>query len=116
MPSFDIVSEVDMPSLKNALDVAGRKIGARHDFKDTAAAAELSDKTIWVHGDSDFQIDQVERLVLPELTAKKNDIKCLEKGSVQKVSGNKVKVDFKVKVGIEQELAKKIVKLIKERR
>lgn len=114
MPSFDIVSEVDIVALKNALDVAGRKIGNRHDFQGTSAAVELNDKTIVMHGDSDFQLDQIERVVLPELTAKKIDIKCLEKGSVQKVSGNKVKLEVKVRVGVEQELAKKVVRLLKD--
>lgn len=114
MPSFDVVSEVEMVALKNALDVAGRKIGNRHDFQGTSAAVELNDKTIVMHGDSDFQLDQIERVVLPELTAKKIDIKCLEKGAVQKVSGNKVKIEVKVRVGVEQELAKKIVKLLKD--
>ena len=114
MPSFDVVSEVEMVALKNALDVAGRKIGNRHDFQGTSAAVELNDKTIVIHGDSDFQLDQIERVVLPELTAKKIDIKCLEKGAVQKVSGNKVKIEVKVRVGVEQELAKKIVKLLKD--
>ncbi|HEY5763845.1 MAG TPA: YajQ family cyclic di-GMP-binding protein [Rhodocyclaceae bacterium] len=114
MPSFDIVSEVDIVALKNALDVSGRKIGNRHDFQGTSAAVELNDKTIVIHGDSEFQLDQIERVVLPELTAKKIDIKCLEKGSVQKVSGNKVKLEIKVRVGVEQELAKKVVRLLKD--
>jgi hypothetical protein len=114
MPSFDVVSEVEMVALRNALDVAGRKIGNRHDFQGSSAAVELNDKTIVMHGDSDFQLDQIERVVLPELTAKKIDIKCLEKGAVQKVSGNKVKIEVKVRVGVEQELAKKIVKLLKD--
>lgn len=114
MPSFDIVSEVDLVALKNALDVAGRKIGTRHDFQGTSAAVELSDKVIVVHADSDFQLDQIERVLLPELTAKKIDIKCIERGTPQKVSGNKLKVDLKVRVGVEQDLAKKIVKLLKD--
>ena len=92
MPSFDVVSEVEMVALKNALDVAGRKIGNRHDFQGTSAAVELNDKTIVIHGDSDFQLDQIERVVLPELTAKKIDIKCLEKGAFQNVSNNKIKI------------------------
>jgi uncharacterized protein YajQ (UPF0234 family) len=114
MPSFDVVSEVDMVALKNALDVAGRKIGNRHDFQGTSAAVELNDKLIVLHGDSEFQLDQIERVVLPELTAKKIDIKCLERGALQKVSGNKLKVELKVRVGVEQELAKKVVRLLKD--
>lgn len=114
MPSFDIVSEVDQIQLKNAVDVTGRKMAGRHDFQNTSAAVSLADKIITVHGDSDFQLEQIERLLLPELGAKKIDVRCVEKGAVQKISGNKVKCEYKVKVGIEQELSKKIVKLLKE--
>jgi cyclic-di-GMP-binding protein len=114
MPSFDIVSEVDQIQLKNAVDVASRKLVGRHDFQNTSAKVELSDKQITVHADSDFQLEQIERIVYPELTAKKIDIKCLEKGTPQKISGNKLKCEYKVRVGIEQELSKKIVKLLKD--
>jgi hypothetical protein len=117
MPSFDIVSESDMVALKNAIDVAARQIGNRYDFKGTSAAVEFSekDKTITVFGDSDFQLDQVKAILFPELEKKERDsTKRLEDGDVQKVSGNKVKQVLTLKLGIEQELAKKLVKLIKD--
>ena len=61
MPSFDISSEVDMVGLKNAIDVAGKQITNRYDFKGTSAQVELNekDKVITIYGDSDFQLDQV---------------------------------------------------------
>jgi len=114
MPSFDILSEVDMVALRNAVDVANRKIGNRYDFKGTDARVEWSDKLLTLYGDSDFQLDQMKDILLPEMTAKKVDIRCLDYGELQKVSGNKVKREVKVQVGIEQELAKKIVKLLKD--
>jgi len=114
MPSFDILSEVDMVALRNAVDVANRKIGNRYDFKGTAARVEWNDELLTLHGDSDFQLDQMKDILLPEMTAKKVDIRCLDYGELQKVSGNKVKREVKVQVGIEQELAKKIVKLLKD--
>ena len=114
MPSFDIMSEVDMPSLRNAVDVANRKITGRYDFKGTDARVEPNEKLLTLFGDSDFQLDQMKALLLPEMTAKKIDVRCLEYGDVQKVGGNKVKQELKVRVGVEQELSKKIVKLLKD--
>ncbi|NMF97269.1 YajQ family cyclic di-GMP-binding protein [Aromatoleum toluolicum] len=114
MPSFDIMSEVDQPSLKNALDVANSKIAGRHDFKGTSAKLELGDKLITMFGDTDFQLDQMKTILLPEMTKKGVDVRCLDYGDVQKISGNKVKLEVKVRVGVEQDLAKKIVKLLKD--
>jgi uncharacterized protein YajQ (UPF0234 family) len=117
MPSFDITSEADLVALKNAVDVAGRHIGNRYDFKGTSAKAELNDKdkliTIW--GDSDFQLGQVKDILFPEMEKKEHEsTKRLDIGDVQVVSGNKAKQELKIKSGIDQELAKKIVKLIKD--
>jgi len=114
MPSFDILSEVDLVALRNAVDVANRKIGNRYDFKGTDARVELGDKVLTLYGDSDFQLGQMKDIFLPEMTAKKVDIRCLDYGDLQKVSGNKVKQEVKVRVGVEQELAKKIVKFLKD--
>ncbi len=117
MPSFDITSEADMVALKNAVDVAGRHIGNRYDFKGTSARAELNekDKTITVYGDSEFQLSQVKDILFPEMEKKEREsTKRLDAGAIQTVSGNKAKQELKIKVGIEQELAKKVVKLIKD--
>ena len=117
MPSFDITSEADMVALKNAIDVASRAIDNRYDFKGTSAKVELNekDKLITLHGDSDFQLDQIKDLLFPAMEKKEKDSsKRLEAGDVQKVSGNKVKQELKIKVGIDQDLAKKLVKLIKD--
>lgn len=117
MPSFDITSEVDMVGLKNAVDVAARQIGNRYDFKGTSARVELNekDKIITVHGDSDFQLDQVKDILLPAMEKKEVDSsKRLKHEDVQKVSGNKVKQDLKIRAGIDADLAKRIVKLIKD--
>jgi cyclic-di-GMP-binding protein len=117
MPSFDISSEADMVALKNAVDIAGRHIGNRYDFKGSSARAELNekDKTITVFGDSEFQLSQVKDILFPEMEKKEQEsTKRLDAGDVQTVSGNKSKQVLKIKVGIEIELAKKIVKLIKD--
>jgi uncharacterized protein YajQ (UPF0234 family) len=117
MPSFDITSEADMVALKNAIDVASRLIDNRYDFKGTSAKAELQDKekTITLYGDSDFQLDQIKEILFPAMEKKEAEsTKRLDIGDVQKVSGNKVKQVLKIKNGIETDLAKKIVKLIKD--
>jgi uncharacterized protein YajQ (UPF0234 family) len=117
MPSFDITSEADMVALKNAVDVAGRQIGNRYDFKGTSAKAEINekDKLITIWGDSDFQLGQIKDILFPEMEKKEREsTKRLDIGAVQTVSGNKAKQELKIKSGIEQELAKKIVKLVKD--
>ncbi|RTL53441.1 MAG: YajQ family cyclic di-GMP-binding protein [Rhodocyclaceae bacterium] len=117
MPSFDITSEADMVALKNAVEQAGRLIGNRHDFKGTSAKAELNekDKIITVFGDSDFQIGQIKDILFPQMEKKEvESTKRLDVGDIQVVSGNKAKQELKIKVGIESELAKKIVKIIKD--
>ena len=117
MPSFDISSEVDMVGLKNAIDVADRQITNRYDFKGTSAKVELNekDKVITIHGDSDFQLDQVKDILLPAMEKKEADSsKRLDHQDVQKVSGNKVKQELKIRAGIDSELAKRLVKLIKD--
>lgn len=114
MPSFDILSEVDLVALKNAVDMANRKITNRYDFKGTDARVEQNDKLLTLHGDSDFQLNQMKDILLPEMTAKKVDVRCLDYGEVRKVSGNKVAQEVRVRVGIEQELSKKIVRMLKD--
>lgn len=117
MPSFDITSEADLVALKNAVDVAGRHIGNRYDFKGSSAKAELNekDKVITVFGDSEFQLSQVKDILFPEMEKKEREsTKRLDVGAVQAIGGNKAKQELKIKSGIEQELAKKIVKLVKD--
>lgn len=117
MPSFDITSEADMVALKNAVDVAGRHIGNRYDFKGTSAKVEFNEKEklITIFGDSEFQLGQVKDILFPEMEKKEREsTKRLDIGKVEVVSGNKAKQELKIKLGIEQELAKKIVKMIKD--
>jgi uncharacterized protein YajQ (UPF0234 family) len=117
MPSFDITSEADMVAIKNAVDVAARQIGNRYDFKGTSANVELNekDKLITLFGDSDFQLDQIRDILFPAMEKKEPDSsKRLDRQEVQKVSGNKAKQELKIKDGIDGDLAKKLVKLLKD--
>ncbi len=117
MPSFDFTSEADMAALKNAIDVTSRQIDNRFDFKGTTAKVELNekDKVITLWGDSEGQLGQIKDLLFPAMEKKeKESVKRLDHQKVVSVSGNKVKQEMKVKDGIDSDLAKKIVKLIKD--
>ncbi|HTJ97629.1 MAG TPA: YajQ family cyclic di-GMP-binding protein [Rhodocyclaceae bacterium] len=117
MPSFDFTSEADMVALKNAIDIAGRSIDNRYDFKGTSAKVELNekDKVITLWGDSDFQLDQIKELLFPAMEKKEPEsTKRLDHQKIESVSGNKAKQVLKIKDGIETELAKKIVKMLKD--
>ena len=114
MPSFDTVCEPDMVEVKNAVENSAKEIGTRFDFKGTSAAIELKDKEITLLGDAEFQLQQVEDILRGKLTKRGVDVRFLDKGSVQKIGGDKVKQVVKVKSGIASEDSKKIQKLVKE--
>jgi len=116
MPSFDIVCKTDMAEVKNAVDNTAKEIATRFDFKGTAAAIDLKekDKEIVLTGDADFQLAQVEEVLRNKLTKRNVDVRFLDKGDVQKIGGDKVKLVIKVKDGIETEQSKKITRLLKD--
>jgi len=115
MPSFDIVSEVENTEVKNAVEQTNKEVGTRFDFKGSDARVEQAELVLTVHADNEFQLNQVQDILNAKLTKRGVDIKCLEiSEKIDKVSGNKVKRSCTVKVGVEIELAKKIVKLLKE--
>ncbi len=119
MPSFDISSEVDKVALGNSIDAASKQINNRYDFKGTSAKLEFNEKdfVITVFGDNDFQLNQVKDILLPAMEKKEPDSsKRLEHQDLQTVSGNKVKQALVVRDGIDSDLAKKIVKIIKDSR
>jgi cyclic-di-GMP-binding protein len=115
MPSFDIVSEVDKPELRNAVDQANKEITGRFDFKGSDARVEQNEFALTLFADDDFKLDQVRDILTTKLAKRAIDVRCLEFAEKsEKVSGNKVKLAATVKNGIESDLAKKIVKLVKD--
>ncbi|OJZ19243.1 MAG: YajQ family cyclic di-GMP-binding protein [Thiobacillus sp. 65-29] len=114
MPSFDIVSEVDKQEVRNAVDQVNKEVSTRFDFRGSDARVEQADYVLTVHADTEFQLDQVQDILSQKLSKRGIDVKCLDLGKVEKVSGNKVKRSVTVKTGIETELAKTIVKLVKD--
>lgn len=114
MPTFDVVSEVDHVELRNALDQTNKEVGNRYDFKGSDARVELADNTLTVFADDDFKLGQVYDVLNGRLAKRGVDVRCLSRGKVEKVSGDKVKQVVTVRVGVDKELAKRIVKLIKD--
>ena len=114
MPSFDIVSEIDKVELRNAIDQSNKEVTNRYDFKGSDARIETGDKTLTLFADSEFQLDQVNDILVGKLSKRGIDVRCMDYGKLEKVSGNKVKKVVTVREGLESELAKKIVKLIKD--
>ena len=114
MPSFDIVSEVNQVEVRNALDQANKEISTRYDFKGSDARVEHKDKELTLYADDDFKLKQVTDVLLGKLTKRSVDVRALKFGNVEKISGDKVKQVVTLRVGIEQELAKTIVKHIKD--
>ena len=114
MPSFDTVLEPDLVEVRNAVDQANKEVGTRFDFKGSSAKIEHKDKEITLYGDSDFQVGQVRDVLTAKMTKRQVDVRFLDFGDIEKIGGDKVKQLVKVKAGIEAELAKKIVKLIKD--
>lgn len=114
MPSFDIVSEVDKQEVRNAVDQVNKEVGTRFDFKGSDARVEQADYTLTVFADDEFKLDQVLDILTAKLAKRNVDVRSLDKGQVEKISGNKVKQFVTVKTGVESELAKKILRLIKD--
>ncbi len=115
MPSFDIVSEVEKTEVKNAIEQTNKEVGTRFDFKGSDARVEQAELVLTVFADNEFQLGQVQDILNTKLAKRGVDIRCLDiADKIEKVSGNKVKRSCTVKVGVETELAKKIVKLLKD--
>ena len=113
MPSFDIVSEVNKIELKNAVDQANKEIANRFDFKGSDARIEQNELALTLYADDDFKLKQVTDVFLTKCAKRGADARMLDSKSVEKI-GTKVKQAIAVKVGIEQEKAKAIVRLLKD--
>jgi len=113
MPSFDIVSEVNKVELKNAVDQANKEIANRFDFKGSDARIEQNDLALTLYADDDFKLKQVTDVFLTKCAKRGVDARMLDTKNIEKI-GTKMKQAIAVKVGIEQEKAKTIVKLLKD--
>jgi uncharacterized protein YajQ (UPF0234 family) len=113
MPSFDIVSEVDMHEVANAIDQTNRELDTRFDFKGSGARVENTDAILSLQAGNEFQIRQMLDILHRKMAKRGIDIDALTEGDVV-TSGTRAKLEITVRQGIDQDSARKIIKLIKE--
>ena len=112
--SFDIVSDFDRQELVNALDQVKREISQRYDLKGTDTELELENDNIFITTNSDLTLDSVNDIVRQKAIKRKLSLKIFEYGLVESVGGNKVKQAITLKQGLNQEIAKKISKKVRD--
>ena len=112
MPSFDVVSEVDIQEVRNAVDQANREVGNRFDFKGVDASFELSESEISLRAEQEFQLGQMMDILRQKLVKRSVDVACMEIGEPE-INLNAARQAVVIKQGIESDLAKKMVKAIK---
>lgn len=115
MPSFDIVSEIEMHEVTNAVDQAKRELGNRWDFKNVDADIELEDKRLTLSAEQEFQLEQLVDMMRMAFAKRDIDTRALSEDGESK-AGKLVKQHFTLKQGIETDMAKKIVKMIKDQK
>jgi cyclic-di-GMP-binding protein len=114
MPSFDIVSKTDLAEVDNALGNILREIETRFDFKGSHCAIERKDETLTVQADDQLKLKQMHELIRTHFTRRKLDAGALDWKEPEKASGDTVRQTIIVKQGVDKELAKTLVKAIKD--
>lgn len=113
MPSFDVVSEVNLHEVTNALDQANKELSTRFDLKNSGSRCERTDNVITVASDSDFHLEQVVQVLEGKLAKRGVDLRALERGKLEE-SGKEVRQQLTIRQGIDAELGRRIVKLVKD--
>jgi uncharacterized protein YajQ (UPF0234 family) len=116
MPSFDIVSKVDLQSLDNAINTVRKEILTRWDFRDSKTEIDLDKKAMNIHvvTEDEMKINQIGDIIISRCMKQGISGESLDFGKEQYASGNMVKKDIKIKQGIDKETSKKVAKSIKE--
>lgn len=114
MPSFDIVSEVNKVELKNVVEQVNKEITGRFDFKGSDSRLEQKELELTLYADDDFKLSQVTDILNNKCAKRGVDLRLLDFKNKEKISGDKVKQIINVKNGIASDLAKKVVKTIKD--
>ena len=114
MPSFDILCEANAVEVKNAIEQANKEISNRFDFKGSDARIEQKEHELTVFADDEFKLGQVRDVLMGKFGKRGVDVRFLEVGDPEKIGGDKMKQKITVKHGVETELAKRIVKLVKD--
>jgi cyclic-di-GMP-binding protein len=113
MPSFDIVSQINLHELTNAIDQTNREVSNRFDFKGTNSRVESKELVITLIAPAEFQIKQINDILQSKMSRRGIDLKCLSYGTVSE-SNNEASQEITVKQGIDKETAKIIIKIIKD--
>jgi cyclic-di-GMP-binding protein len=113
MPSFDVVSEVDIQEVRNAVDQATRELSTRFDFKNVEASFELADEQIKLEAREEFQLEQMVQILKDKLIRREVDVRVLDEGKIE-AAGKQKRQQFSLKQGIDRDAAREIVKLIKD--
>jgi cyclic-di-GMP-binding protein len=114
MPTFDVVSEVDMQEVKNAVDQAVRKVSTRYDFKDTESTIELSGHVLNLHSSTEDRMKALVQVIEEKLVKRQVSLKALDHGKLEPAAKGTVRQTVTLKAGIDQEHAKKINKFLKD--
>ena len=114
MPTFDVVSEVDMQEVRNAVDQASREASTRFDFKGTGSTVELTEKSIELHSDSDQRLKALTQVLEERLVKRKVSLKALSYGKIEEAAKGTVRQTVTLNMGINQDKAREIGKFIKE--
>jgi len=114
MPSFDIVCEANMVEVRNAIDQANKEVANRFDFKGSDARVEHKERELTVYADDDFKLGQVRDVLVGKFAKRGVDVRFLDYGEPQKIGGDKMKQVVTVRHGVSGDLAKKIVRLVKD--
>ena len=116
MPSFDIISEFDTHEVKNAVDQANKEVSTRFDFKGTSSSFELTDEKLVMISESTFQLQQMFSVVVAKLSRRGVDVGCMDVADPKGTGGKLMRQEITLKQGIDSTTAKKIVKLIKDKK
>jgi uncharacterized protein YajQ (UPF0234 family) len=114
MPSFDVVCEANMVEVKNAVEQSNKEISTRFDFKGSDSRVEQKERELTMFADDEFKLGQVTDVLVNKMSKRSVDVRFLDYGKIEKIGGDKVKQVVTVKKGVSGDLAKKIVKLVKD--
>ncbi|BBE10320.1 MAG: hypothetical protein ON057_000982 [Glomeribacter sp. 1016415] len=114
MPTFDVVSEANLIEVKNAVDQTNKEVSTRFDFKGSDARIEQKERELTAYADDDFKLSQLKDILISKMAKRQVDVRFLDYGKTEKIGGDKIKQLITVKNGVSGELAKKIVKLVKD--
>ncbi|HVA71404.1 MAG TPA: YajQ family cyclic di-GMP-binding protein [Acidimicrobiales bacterium] len=114
MPSFDVVSEIDLQEVRNAVDQANREATNRFDFKDTNATIEFSEKELTLGATTEDRLRALYQLLQEKLVKRSVSLKTLDAGKIEEASHNSARQKVALKAGISQDVGKQINKLIKD--